>query len=127
MALRILAARILRGTRRRWSDMATRRVAETPAESDSRKAIAKSHELVEDSRQPMLDTAARVERSNAAGMAARSGNRPPVILQLGARDFSVLVWVRDEGETAVYRAAKDRIKAASTAAGLARKLQERKP
>ena len=107
--------------------MAKRRLAETPAESDSRKAIAKSHELVEDSRQLMLDTAARVERSNAAGMAARSGNRPPVILQLGARDFSVLVWVRDEGETAVYRAAKDRIKAASTAAGLARKLQERKP
>ena len=37
------------------------------------------------------------------------------------RDFSVLVWVRDEGEAAVYRVAKDRIKAASTAAVLARK------
>jgi hypothetical protein len=38
------------------------------------------------------------------------------------RDFSVFVWVGDEGETPVYRVAKDRIKAASTAAVLVRKL-----
>ena len=47
-----------------------------------------------------------------------------VILQYGPRDFSVLAWVRDESDTAVYRVAKDRIKAASTAALLARKLQQ---
>ncbi len=45
-------------------------------------------------------------------------------LELGPRGFSVLAWVRDEGETAVYRVAKDRIKAASTAGVPARKLQE---
>ncbi len=43
------------------------------------------------------------------------------------RDFSVLVCVRDEGDTAVYRVAKDRIKAASTAAVLARKQQQARP
>ena len=42
---------------------------------------------------------------------------------MSPRDFSVLVWVRDEAETPVYRVAKGRIKAAF----LARKLQERKP
>jgi hypothetical protein len=52
--------------------------------------------------------------------------RPPVILQLGPRDFSVLAWVRDEGDAPVYRVVKDRIKAASTAAVLVRKLQEGK-
>jgi hypothetical protein len=35
-------------------------------------------------------------------------------------DFSVLMWVCYEGETPVYRARKDRIKAASTADVLAR-------
>ena len=50
--------------------------------------------------------------------------RRRLILQIGPRDFSVVVWVRDEGETPVYRAAKDRIKAASTAAVLARKLRQ---
>ena len=54
-------------------------------------------------------------------------SRPPLILQLGPRDYSGLVWVRDEGETALYRVVKDRIKAASTAGVLARKLEERKP
>ena len=40
------------------------------------------------------------------------------------RDFSALVGVRDEDETPVYRVAKDRIKAASTAGVLApRKLR----
>ena len=47
--------------------------------------------------------------------------RPPASLQLGPRDFSVLVWVRNEGDPPVYRVAKNRIKAASTAAMLARK------
>ena len=40
--------------------------------------------------------------------------RRRVILQLGSRDFSVLVWDRDGGETPLYRVVKDRIKAAST-------------
>jgi hypothetical protein len=45
-----------------------------------------------------------------------------VILQVGARDFSVLAWVRDEDGEPVYRVVKDKIKAASTAAVLVRKL-----
>ena len=52
-----------------------------------------------------------------------------MILQLGPRDYSVLKWVRDEGIEPVYGRVKDKIKAASTAAVLARKLhtdQERK-
>ena len=36
----------------------------------------------------------------------------------------MLVWGRDENETAVYRVAKDRIKAASTAAVLVRTFQQ---
>jgi len=50
-------------------------------------------------------------------------HRPPKILQLGPRDLSVFAWVRDEGDEPVYRVVKDRIKAASTAAVLARKVQ----
>ena len=53
--------------------------------------------------------------------------RRRVILQLGPRDCSVLVWVRDEGETPVYRVVKDRIKAASTAAVHAPRLQRKEP
>jgi hypothetical protein len=50
-----------------------------------------------------------------------------VILRLGPRDYSVLAWVRDEDGAPVYRVVKDRIKAASTAAVVARKpLGERK-
>ena len=60
----------------------------------------------------------------AAPSPAPATGRPPVILQLGPRDYSVLVWVRDEGETPVYRVAKDRIKAASTAGVIARKLMQ---
>ena len=41
-------------------------------------------------------------------------------------NFSMLLWVRDEGETPVYRVMKDKIKAASTATVLARKLQREK-
>jgi hypothetical protein len=48
-----------------------------------------------------------------------------VILQLGPRDFSVLAWVRDEDGAPLHRVAKDKVKAASTAAVLARKLQQR--
>ena len=50
--------------------------------------------------------------------------RPLVILQLGPRDFSGLLWVGDEGGEAVYRVGKERIKAAAIAAVLARKLSE---
>ena len=72
----------------------------------------------------MLDSAAAIERSTASIAAPGSVHRPPVILQLGPRDFSVLASVRDEGDESVYRVVKDRIKAASTAAVLARKLQQ---
>jgi hypothetical protein len=41
------------------------------------------------------------------------------------RDFS-LAWVRNEGDEPVYRVVKDKIKAASTPAVLARKLQQEK-
>ena len=75
----------------------------------------------------MRDSKARMETSQTAvdrsAVAAGRGH-PPVILQLGPRDFSVLVWVRDEVETPIYRVARDRIKAASTAAVLARKLEQ---
>jgi hypothetical protein len=50
-------------------------------------------------------------------------SRPPVISQLGPRDVSVLAWVRDEAGTPIYRVARAGVKAASTAAVLARKLQ----
>ena len=50
--------------------------------------------------------------------------RRRVNLPIGPRDFSVLVWVRDERGEPVYRVAKDRIKAASTAAVLPRKLEQ---
>ena len=45
-----------------------------------------------------------------------------MILQLGPRDFSVLAWMRDEGETPINRVVKDRIRAASTAAVPARRV-----
>jgi hypothetical protein len=48
-----------------------------------------------------------------------------VILKLGPRDYSVLVYDRDEDGEPVYRVVKEKIKAASTAGVLARKLQER--
>jgi len=98
----------------------------SPAEVDQRKAVAKSRQAIQDSRQRMFDSAATVRHSKAS-IAASSGaqqSRRPVILQLGPRDFAVLVWVRDEDGEPVYRVVKDRIKAASTAAVLARKLQQ---
>jgi len=50
-----------------------------------------------------------------------------MILQFGPRDLSVLVWVRDEGETPIHRVPTDRMKAASTAAVLARELEQKGP
>ena len=72
----------------------------------------------------MRDSTAAMERSHAAIERGAKGVRPPVILQLGPRDFSVLVWVRDEGDTPVYRVAQTGIKAAKLAATLAGKLQK---
>jgi hypothetical protein len=54
-----------------------------------------------------------VEHLNVHGAAS-------VILQLGTRDFSVLAWVRDKDGEPVYRMVKDRIKAATPAATIAR-------
>ena len=53
-----------------------------------------------------------------------TASRPPVILQFGPRDFSVLVRLRDEDETPVDRVVKEKIKPASTAGVLARKLSQ---
>ena len=47
-----------------------------------------------------------------------------MILRCGPRDFSVLVFDRVEDGEPVYRVVKEKIKAASTAAVLARKLQK---
>lgn len=105
--------------------MARRRQAETPAESDSRKAIAKSRASIDDARQMMLDAAATIERSTTAGRASRSVTHPAVILKLGPRDYSVLTYDRDEDGEPVYRVVKEKIRAASTAGVLARKLQDR--
>ena len=51
-----------------------------------------------------------------------SESHPPVILKLGPRDYSVLAYDRDEDGEPVYRVVKEKIKAASTAGVLARKL-----
>ena len=75
------------------------------------------------------DSQSAMDASKAAmytSLPSRDGaDRPPVILQLGPREFSVLAWVRDEDAAPVYRVVKDKIKAASTAALLARKLQQK--
>ena len=71
-----------------------------------------------------LELAGAATQPEVARSAPRA-ERPPMILELGPRDFSVLTWVRDEGDAPVYRVAKDRIKAASTAAVLARKLAQK--
>ena len=54
-----------------------------------------------------------------------AGEVEDVILQIGPPDYSVLAWVHDEGNEPAHRVVTDRIKAASTAAVLARKLQQR--
>ena len=47
-----------------------------------------------------------------------------MILKIGSRDYSVLAYDRDEDGEPVSRVVKEKIKAASTAGVLARKLQE---
>jgi hypothetical protein len=59
--------------------------------------------------------------------AAAPSERPPVILQLGPRDYSRLVYDHGEDGEPVYRVLKEKIKAASTAAVLARKLFAKAP
>jgi hypothetical protein len=56
-------------------------------------------------------------------------SRPPVMLKLGPRDCTLFVYDRAEDGEPVYRVVKQKIKAASTAGVLARKLladQERR-
>ena len=89
--------------------------------ADSSKAIRTSRAMIRDSQSAMdASWAAMHKPPPSKGVA----DRPPVILQLGPREFSVLAWVRDEDAAPVYRVVKDKIKAASTAALLARKLQQ---
>ena len=83
--------------------------------------MAKRDQAPKSDRQLELASAAAAPEQTRPALAT---GHPPVILELGPRDFSVLVWVRDEGEAPIYRVVKDRIKAASTAAELARKLQQ---
>ena len=47
-----------------------------------------------------------------------------MVLKLGPRNYSVLAYDRDEDGEPVYRVVKEKIKAASTAGVLARKLQK---
>jgi hypothetical protein len=51
--------------------------------------------------------------------------RGPVILPLGLRDFGIAQWVRDEGSVPVYRITHKDIRAASTAATMARQIGAR--
>ena len=93
-----------------------REVAErrSPADAGTTKAIATGREAVRDSRQLVLDSAiGKREPSGASAGPSALVGRPPVILELGRRDFAVLVWVRDEGDEPVFRAVKDKTKAAS--------------
>ena len=71
----------------------------------------------------METSQATVER----GALAAGPGHPPVILRLGPRDYSVLVYARDEDSEPVYPVGKEKIKAACTAGVLAPKFQERKP
>ena len=48
-----------------------------------------------------------------------------MILRMGPRDYTLLVYDRVEEGEPVYRVAKAKIKAASTAGVLARKLQQK--
>ena len=90
--------------------------------ADGRKAIRTSRAMIRDSQSAMDASRAAMHKSPPSRGGA---DRPPVILQLGPREFSVLAWVRDEDAAPVYRVVKDKIKAASTAAVLARKLQQK--
>src|SRR5215831_8294509 len=51
--------------------------------------------------------------------------RGPIVLRLGARDFAVAAWVRDEGGVSIYRIVQRDIKAESVAATLARQARGR--
>jgi len=51
--------------------------------------------------------------------------RGPIVVRLGARDFAVAAWVRDEGGVPLYRIVQRDIKAESVAATLARQAQGR--
>src|SRR5262245_51605800 len=99
--------------------MPSHRPPNSPAEADRGRAVADSKTELKDSRQLILDT-------NAAGAASVPPlEHPPVILRHGP-DCSVLVYERTENGEPVYRVVKERIKAASTAAVLARKLKDGK-
>jgi len=50
----------------------------------------------------------------------------PVILQIGPREFAVLAWLRDEAGAPVYKVVQEGIKAASTAAVMARKIERKR-
>jgi len=53
-------------------------------------------------------------------------SRPAIILQVGPREFAVLAWVRDEASSPVYRVVQQGIRAASTAAVMARKIERKR-
>ena len=75
-------------------------------------------------KQPIRRTG-QLELTDAAPPATpEPPSRPSVILKLGPRDYSVLAYDRDEDGEPVYRVVKAKIKAASTAGVLARKLQK---
>ena len=51
--------------------------------------------------------------------------RGPVVLALGPRNWGIAQWIKDERDVPVYRITQRDIRAASTAAVLARKLDEK--
>ena len=70
--------------------------------------------------------AERAPREAAPPQVQEARSRPPVILQIGPREFAVLAWVRDEAGAPVYRIAQQGIKAASTAVVMARKIERKR-
>jgi hypothetical protein len=91
-------------------------------QADSRKALRTSRAMIRNSEGAMNASRAAMRRLPPSRGGA---DHPPVILQLGPREFSVLTWTRDENGASVYRVVKDKIKAASVAALLAGKLQQK--
>jgi hypothetical protein len=51
--------------------------------------------------------------------------RGPIVLELGPRNWGIAAWMRDERAVPVYRITQIDIRAASTAAVLARNLYEK--
>jgi hypothetical protein len=51
--------------------------------------------------------------------------RGPIVLELGPRNWGIAAWIRDERDVAVYPITQRDIRAASTAAVLARNLYEK--